>query len=275
MPVDAKEHYEHVTDAWKYFMGDNLHFGYFETDDMELNQATDRLTDKMLELCDISKDTRILDVGCGIGTPAFYIHKKFKCAIDGISTSERGIELANMAAKEKGYDKKVKFTVADGLDNGFPDKTFDIIWVMESSHLMGDKNKLLKECSRVVKDDGTLVLCDLIMRASFKRQLLHAVQNRQNYKKLARAFGPGNLNRLGFYADSCIKAGFREITVINVTKQASPTLTWWKNNALNFNYGQIEDFSRDDIAAFIAGCSVLHGFFEEGFAGYGIVKAIK
>ena len=32
MPVNAKSHYDHVTDAWKEFMGDNFHFGYFETE---------------------------------------------------------------------------------------------------------------------------------------------------------------------------------------------------------------------------------------------------
>jgi hypothetical protein len=40
MPTNAKDHYNHVTDSWKEFMGDNLHFGYFETEDMELPRAT-------------------------------------------------------------------------------------------------------------------------------------------------------------------------------------------------------------------------------------------
>jgi 2-polyprenyl-3-methyl-5-hydroxy-6-metoxy-1,4-benzoquinol methylase len=67
MPINAQDHYDQVTDAWKEFMGDNLHFGCFETEDMELPQATEMLIEKMLELCDIAKKTRILDVGCGIG----------------------------------------------------------------------------------------------------------------------------------------------------------------------------------------------------------------
>ena len=34
MPVDAGSHYDSVTDAWTEFMGENFHFGYFESDDM-------------------------------------------------------------------------------------------------------------------------------------------------------------------------------------------------------------------------------------------------
>ena len=135
MPIDAKSHYDNVTDAWTEFMGENFHFGYFESDDMELDRATEMLIEKMLELTDIGGESRVLDVGCGIGGPAFYIHEKYGCAIDGISTSERGIQLASSASREKGYDD-VRFKVADGIDNGFPDGTFDIVWIMEATHLI-------------------------------------------------------------------------------------------------------------------------------------------
>jgi len=157
MPRTAGSHYDFVTDAWKEFMGDHFHFGYFETEDMELSRATEVMIEKMLELCDVSGDSRILDVGCGIGGPAFYIHEKFNCAIDGISTSERGVELANITSKEKGYHD-VKFKVANGLRNGFPDNTFDIVWIMETSHLIPNRVALFRECSRVLKENGTIVL---------------------------------------------------------------------------------------------------------------------
>jgi 27-O-demethylrifamycin SV methyltransferase len=161
MKIDVKTHYDHVTDAWKEFMGDNLHFGYFESEDIELPRATDMMIEKMLELCDITKDSRILDVGCGIGGPALYIYEKFSCTIDGISTSERGVQLANESSNKKGFHD-VRFKVADSLDNGFSDKTFDIVWIMESSHLITDKKRLFQErpfwirCARGRKVGQTL-----------------------------------------------------------------------------------------------------------------------
>lgn len=274
MPVNAKSHYDHVTDAWKEFMGDNFHFGYFETEDMELPRATEIMIDKMLELCDISENSRILDVGCGIGGPAFYIHERFGCTIDGISTSERGVQLAAMTSEEKGYDD-VKFKVADGRSNGFPDGTFDIVWVMETSHLITDKKGFLQECFRVLDEDGTLVLCDLIQAKAIPihKGILHLLMHGREYFRLLKTWGPAQLITLGTYCDHLKEAGFREVTVIDVTENAIPTLRWWRENALRFRDSETDAFSKEDVQVFIEGCEILEGFFEKGIFGYGMLRA--
>jgi|BarGraNGADG00312_2_1021985.scaffolds.fasta_scaffold01456_2 27-O-demethylrifamycin SV methyltransferase len=273
---DAKVHYDYVTDAWKDFMGDHFHFGYYETEDTEHSKAVVALTDKMLALCDISKDSRILDVGCGIGGPAFYIHEKFKCAIDGISTSSRGIELANATSEEKGYDN-VQFKVADGLSNGFPDNTFDIVWVMESSHLMRDKRKLLQECFRVLKKDGTIVLCDLIslVLLPFPISLIKQVKELKTYFKLVKSFGPAQISAPGIYCNLFVYAGFDEISFFNISQNSIPTLKSWKNNALQYGKSEGSTISRDYVNEFIQGCDILEDLFKRSFFGYGIFRAVK
>jgi cyclopropane fatty-acyl-phospholipid synthase-like methyltransferase len=276
MATDAKAHYNHVTDAWKEFMGDNLHFGYFEPLDVELPQATDMMIEKMLELCDITKDSRILDVGCGIGGPAFYIHEKYPCIIDGISTSERGVQLANETSEERGTHD-VRFKVADGLDNGFPDKTFDIVWIMEASHLIHDKRKLFRECHRVLKEDGALVLCDLMQKQllPIHKGLLHFFTHLRQYYRLMKAYGPGQVPTMGNLCDRLIEADFSEVAVIDVSEKTIPTLKWWRENAISFRDNEIRSFSKKDIENFIHGCEYLEGFFLKGLFGYGILRADK
>jgi ubiquinone/menaquinone biosynthesis C-methylase UbiE len=273
---DAEVHYDHVTDAWKDFMGDHFHFGYYETEDTEQSKAVEALADKMLALCDVSKDSRILDVGCGIGGPAFYIHEKCKCAIDGISTSNRGVELANEASKEKGYDN-VKFTVADGCDNGFPDDTFDVVWVMESSHLIQDKRKLFQECLRVMKDDGTLVLCDLmsLVLLPFPMKFIKQLTMLKSYGLLARAFGPAQVTEPGTYTNLMVAAGFREITYFDISREATPTMKSWKNNAIKFTENRRLTTEREYVDDFMDACDILEGLFKGGSYGYGIVRAVK
>ena len=275
MPRTAGSHYDFVTDAWKEFMGDHFHFGYFETEDTELSRATEIMIEKMLELCDVSGGSRILDVGCGIGGPAFYIHEKFNCAIDGISTSERGVELASITSKEKGYHD-VNFKVANGLSNGFPDSTFDIVWIMETSHLIPNRVALFRECSRVLKENGTIVLCDLVvlMRPIY-RVLWHAARNAKKYVRNLRAWGPAQLGYPGNYCDSLITAGFREVTFINITEKTLPTMKWWKNNALRYRDSKTNAFSKEDVQEFIYGCETVEELFNDGVLGYGIVRANK
>jgi 27-O-demethylrifamycin SV methyltransferase len=276
MPTSAKDHYNQVTDAWKEFMGDNFHFGYFETEDMELPQATEMLIEKMLELCHIDKNTRILDVGCGIGGPAFYICEKFACAIDGISTSERGVQSAATTSKEKGYHD-VRFKVADGLSNGFPDSTFDIVWIMEASHLITDKRGLFQECYRVLKKDGTLVLCDIIqlMLLPMHRGLWHFVTHGKEYYQLMKTFGPAQVITLGTYCDRLIEAGFGEVTTIDISQHTIPTMRWWRDNALRYAGTETTASSQEYADRFTHGCEILEGFFTQGLFGYGMLRAEK
>jgi 27-O-demethylrifamycin SV methyltransferase len=275
MPLSAKVHYNEITDAWKDFMGEHFHFGYFETEDTDLETAVAALTDKMLGMDKFKKDTRVLDVGCGIGGPAFYIYEKFKCYIDGISTSDRGIELANASSKEKGYDDKVKFYVADGQKNGMKDKSYDICWVMESSHMMPNKLALLKECNRVLKDDGALILCDLMMLVPFRKQLAHFAKNIKAYRDNMKTFGLAQLVPMGIYAKLLVEAGFNSLEFIDVSKEATPTGKAWAENALKYKDAEGKAFTNEDVDLFVRACEAMHGFFKNGIVGYGIIKATK
>jgi 27-O-demethylrifamycin SV methyltransferase len=277
MPLDAKKHYNHVTDAWKEFMGDNFHFGYFETGQADLPEATNALIDKMAGLCHITGVTKILDVGCGIGEPAFYIHKKYKCSITGISTSERGVQLAAERSRELGYGGSVTFRVADGMDNGFPDQSFDIVWVMESSHLMADKKKLFRECFRVLKSEGVMVLCDIVLLEvlPFVRLAARNLPLIPKYIELAKTWGLPQVNSMGTYCNGLIEAGFGEVTAVNITEKTLPTMQRWIQNARAKGQRSMGDFTRKDVLQFIRGCEVLDDFFRNGIAGYGMVRAIK
>ncbi len=274
MPIDARGHYDNVTDAWTEFMGENFHFGYFESDDTELPRATEMLIEKMLELVDVGRDTRILDVGCGIGGPAFYMHEKYGCAIEGISTSERGIQLASAASEEKGYEE-VRFKVADGVDNGFPDASFDVVWIMEATHLIADKKGLFRECYRVLKDGGTLVLCDIIqlMVLPPHKGLWLFFVNGKKYYTLMKTFGPAHVVSLGTYCDRLIEAGFGEIDTIDISRHTINTLRWWRENALR--YGGPTAPEKEYADRFIRACGILEGFFASGLNGYGMVRATK
>jgi 27-O-demethylrifamycin SV methyltransferase len=275
MPLSAKVHYDEITDAWRDFMGEHFHFGYFETEDTDLQTAVDALADKMLGLSKVTRNTRIIDVGCGIGGPAFYIYDKFKCSIDGISTSERGIELANQASKERGCDSKVKFYVADGQKNGMKAESYDIAWVMESSHMMPNKKALFQECKRVLKQDGTLLLCDLMMLVPFRQQLAHGIRHLRGYRDNMKTFGFAQLIPMGMYAKLLVEAGFTKLQFIDVSKQATPTGKVWAENARKFRGAKGKSFTDEDVDLFVRACEAMHSWFEEGVVGYGIIKAMK
>src|ERR1700730_6251282 len=84
----AGAHYDRVTEGWrKYMMGDELHVGLFRSPGESLAQATENLTNTMIEDGDIHVGHRVLDVGCGTGALAIRLARRFNCLAVGISIS--------------------------------------------------------------------------------------------------------------------------------------------------------------------------------------------
>jgi 27-O-demethylrifamycin SV methyltransferase len=266
-------HYDSVTDVWLYVMGDNLHYGCFEPEDIGLGDATVKLIDNLAALVEMDEDSSVLDVGCGVGQPAFHLYEKFGCRITGITLSPRGVEIAREKCSEKGYSDKIEFYEADALDNGFPSNTFDIAWVMESSHLMRDKRRLFEENFRVLKNGGSMLLCDLVLR----RELTHRdlFSYRKEFTMLEKTFGKARMETLEFYENKMIERGFSEVEVYDISKQAQPTLEAWKTNLLLHRDRIVEETGRQYADEFILACDITEGFFNQGLFGYGMAKGVK
>ena len=142
-------HYDHVHGAWQLIMGEEFHYGLFESADTPLEQATEALTHAMLDRAAVGPGDRVLDVGCGTGRQACDLAAGLSASVLGITTSASGVAAATDLAADRGLAGAV-FEQRDGTDNGLDDGTFDVVWVLESSHLMRDKTALLRECVRVL-----------------------------------------------------------------------------------------------------------------------------
>ena len=268
-----RTHYDTVTDAWTYILGDNLHYGYFEPPELDLKSATDKLIDRLSSMSTIDANTSILDVGCGVGNPAFYLHRRFGCTVTGISTSPRGVEIARKRSEQNRVAESVQFRVADALDNGLPDNTFDIAWVMESSHLMRDKQRLFAECFRVLKKDGCLVLCDLILIEELG--IAEIFKYREQLAVLERSFGKAKMETLGFYERELSEQGFKDVEVVDISAKVTRTLTEWKENTVSNKNEILRFLDQEAIDDFLRSCDILSDFFESRVLGYGQAKGVK
>ncbi|MEM2928016.1 MAG: methyltransferase domain-containing protein [Nitrososphaerota archaeon] len=113
-----------------------------------------KATKELIELCHIDKNKYILDVGCGVGATSCYITKKYDCKIVGIDINERMIDRANERAEREKLKNKVEFRIADVQNIPFEDNIFDIVIGESVLTFIGDKQKAIKECVRVVKKGG-------------------------------------------------------------------------------------------------------------------------
>ncbi|MGL5032720.1 MAG: methyltransferase domain-containing protein, partial [Microcystaceae cyanobacterium] len=65
---------------------------------------------------------------------------------------------AKERALEQGLAAQVHFEVANALEMPFADASFDWVWSLESGEHMPNKSQFLRECYRVLKPGGRLIL---------------------------------------------------------------------------------------------------------------------
>jgi len=270
---DPVTHYDQITRAWQYLLGEDFHYGYFKQADEPLEVATNNLTVLMAEKGAIGPGISVLDVGCGIGSPACFLAERYACQVSGISTSRAGIEHARRRAEERGCSDRVSFSLADGMDNGLPDASFDRVWVLEASHLMPRKQALLAECARVLRRDGTLVLCDIILR----RDLPHAeiLRRSRDFLHLHYAFGHAKLECLETYRRVAELVGLEVRESIDISDSVFPTLVHWRRK-LEANAEEVRALIGDEgVEHFRASCDILPTLWKERLFGYGLIAAVK
>jgi 27-O-demethylrifamycin SV methyltransferase len=273
-------HYDRISDAWRHIFGEQFHFGLFDSPDADLEEATDALTDRLSALSEITGESRVLDVGCGIGGPAFRLHRKTGCSVLGVSTSRRGVELARNRSGEFGLDGAVRFRVADGTDSGLPDGSYDVTWVQESSHLM-NKRKLFRECHRVLRRGGALLLCDVMLRRRFTPvdHVRFLWRLRAGYPagilSMKKAYGRGRAETFAFYEREIRRAGFAGLEVVDVSDAVRPTMGRWRENVERNRKRIGESFSRENVDDFVRGTELLDELFAAGIWGYGLIRGVK
>ena len=71
---------------------------------------------------------KILDVGCGIGGPAFFFASTYGAHVHGVDINSVGIEIAKANYENKECKGSTSFSVVDVTSAEFPDESFDIIY---------------------------------------------------------------------------------------------------------------------------------------------------
>lgn len=269
---DAESHYDRVTSAWGLLLGDELHYGLFATGDEDLPTATRALTDRMVAEARIEPDVEVLDIGCGTGAPACEL-ASLGARVTGITTSAVGIEAATERARAAGWADRTTFVQRDGMDNGFPDASFDRTWALESSHLMRDRGALLSECGRVLRPGGRLALCDIVLLRPMPFDAVRSL--RKELALLREVFGDAQMLELATYEQLAADAGLVVETAEDVTALARPTFARWRENATTHREAVVAELGVDDWQRFVDSCDVLDELWGAGWFGYAVLGAVK
>ena len=109
--------------------------------------ATIELADKL----NFTKNSTIIDIGCGLGGPARYFSKRFSCNVYGIDITEAFIEIGNYFNKLTQIDHQVKLLKGDGENLPYQTEFFDGAVSQHVTMNIEDREQFFNEAFRVLK----------------------------------------------------------------------------------------------------------------------------
>jgi 27-O-demethylrifamycin SV methyltransferase len=159
------------------------------------------------------------------------------------------------------------------MDNGLEDSSFDVVWALESSHLMRDRPALLGECARVLSPGGRLVLCDIVRKREIPFSEVRARMG--EFAKLRVVFGDAHMEPLEDYASTLEGLGMTVSDSSDITEPTLPTFAAWRARVDERESDLRELIGQDGIDDFVEGTNILESFWLDGTLGYGILAAVK
>jgi ubiquinone/menaquinone biosynthesis C-methylase UbiE len=111
-------------------------------------------------------NTKLLDVGCGIGGPCRMLADEFNCQTTGIDLSEVYVNTATQLSKLVGFESKTQFVQGDATQLPFPDGSFEVVWTQHVQMNIENKKKFYSEIDRVLKEGGAFIYYDIFKKGA-------------------------------------------------------------------------------------------------------------
>lgn len=159
---EIAEAYDESSDMSEAFNDGQVHLAYWydEEDQATLVEASQRLTRKVGDSLGLRKGERVLDIGCGLGTPAIQLASEYGVRVTGINISTRQVAGAKARAMAAGLADQVTILYGDYNSLDFPDGSFDAVVAMEALVYGSDLGHTLGGLHRVLRPGGRLSLTE-------------------------------------------------------------------------------------------------------------------
>jgi sterol 24-C-methyltransferase len=171
----------------------------------------------------VQKHQKVLDVGCGNGSPTLEIARFLDANIVGVDLNEENIRQAKKHTAQARLDDQVTFMASNFLNMEFEEEYFDAAYSLEATCYAPDLTAVYTEIFRVIRPGGKFVVLESVLGSGYRdddpahRQLL------QTFEEL---FGHTGIKKDSTAIEAMKQAGF-EVEVAEDLADRPDEIPWY------------------------------------------------
>ncbi|RYP91271.1 hypothetical protein DL770_002589 [Monosporascus sp. CRB-9-2] len=182
-----------------------------------------------------TNDTKVLDVGCGVGGPAREISKFTGAHITGLNLNEYQIERAKRYALKQKMDNQVRFVQGNFMSIPFEDDTFDAVYAIEATVHAPSLEAVYSEIFRVLKPGGIFGVYEWVMTEKYDNDNLG---HRETRIGIEQGDGIANMVKASEAIRAIEAAGFELLTHEDLAERPDPSPWYWPLDAGSWRHAQ-------------------------------------
>ncbi|KAG0335094.1 Delta(24)-sterol C-methyltransferase [Podila horticola] len=149
----ANSYYDLATDFYEYGWGRSFHFCRFYCGE-PIRQAMVRYEHYLAANMNIQPHYKVLDIGCGVGGPAFEICHFTGAHVTGLNINDYQINRAKRYAVVAGLDARTTFIKGDFMNMPITDNSYDACYAIEATVHASTLEGVYGEAYRILKPGG-------------------------------------------------------------------------------------------------------------------------
>ncbi len=119
-------------------------------------------TEHLMGQLHIMPESKVLDVGSGIGGTSRFIAQNYGAHVHGVDLTTEFVEAAEQLSALVGLSGRTTFKVGSALELPVTDQDFDLAVMMHVGMNISDKDQLFREVSRALKPGGKFALFEVM-----------------------------------------------------------------------------------------------------------------
>lgn len=267
--ASIRHHYDKLSSLYCGFWGEHIHHGYWENGETPA-KAQENLVRELARRAEIPTGAHVLDVGCGVGGSSLWLAKNLGCNVLGLTLSPVQAAMAAKKAQDAKLDHKISFKVFDANHLQNLTERFDVVWVIECSEHIFDKENFIKNCSALLKAHGRLGLC-----AWTASEDLSLGRKYDLIREVCEGMLCPSLAKISEYLNWMDKSGFQTINADDLTDKTARTWEICRGILEQPQIKALLHFSSPKVRRFASAFKATQSAYKEGAMSYALFTARK